>query len=1013
MIDMYHLTSLRFAQFILFIFLVVNYSTAKNFSASHVRLSSTIINDSIPEEAVWKSNWIWFPGAQEKVDFHFYSRKEFEVIGKVSKAIFHISAYSDYQLFINGHFVGRGPNSNYPKFLYYDTYDVSDLLVPGKNIIAIHAHNYRVGLHWIPAGPGGLIGQLEFKDEDAYKRIITDGSWKVKKAESYTDTPVRMQWSAKFTETFDFRKFEQDWEAVGYNDQNWIHAVVLGKHPHYPWESLVPRRIPFFNEVLHEPISYRKTKFAVKGFHAVSFSQLIPPGENKIGVAETFFYSDQEGKFTLEVSSDDAFKLFVNDSLYIHQNYDEEFVTSQTWNRREDFYQFHYSQSPRKERVKISLEKGWNHVFMAVDQGRGGWGFSLGILGKTPAYYQDLRFSTDTLSVNSKWLLSGPIASSGLKNSLNSIVPNEHPRRRTVILNPFDYTRVTDYSKLMRCETRIGPEKNIGRRSLNLKPGENFIIDLGVVRFGHPVFDIKSEGEGIMDIGYSNALMPDKRINFIPQVRYVDRLILKDGNQHWENFTKRECRYIYVSLRKGSKVTLNSVRMNSIMYPVENVSHFSCSDSLMNRIWEVSCHTTHLLMQDNWQDCLKREEGAHNTRSFNHQFMAGLNCFGDSKLIRKNILDGIQSQDENGWFSSHGPTDNSADEPTQMLWWFDLVKNYYMYTGDSTLIEEIYDRMKGVLRYFSRLENKQMLLDCRYDYLYTINKIIYIDDWNGYYFGASDNTYLGYNLLYYGALMNMAYLSKELRRAEDARIFTRKAGIIKNHLNTLFWNAKTNTFSDWMKDDQRGPATGSAVATVGLYFNAFEADKTKRMLAFVCDSLGGSQGRFDAYKFTFGFYYYFLETLFRNGKEKMAHELMKAYYGRWLELGATTMGEHFTLDWMKGKKQLDYEYNTHGYSTSAHEHFYSNILGIKPVAAGYSKVIIQPQTGKLSWAKGSAYTHLGNISVEWYIRNKEMTLDVRGPNVIEYKVVLPRNMTTSKVTINGKINTSSFESISE
>ena len=115
--------------------------------------------DSMFKPVNWKAKWIWYPEAREEVNFYFFARKEFKLTDDILDANLHISAHTDYMLFVNGRFIGRGPNPSDPyHFYYYDTYIVKDFLRRGKNTIAIICHNYGVGVHFQPVYPGNLPG---------------------------------------------------------------------------------------------------------------------------------------------------------------------------------------------------------------------------------------------------------------------------------------------------------------------------------------------------------------------------------------------------------------------------------------------------------------------------------------------------------------------------------------------------------------------------------------------------------------------------------------------------------------------------------------------------------------------------------------------------------------------------------------------------------------------------------------------------------------------------------------
>ena len=89
-----------------------------------------------------------------------YARKEIE-LASVSGAKVFVTCSTEYKLYVNGRYVGRGPNPCHPRFQYYDEYDFGRFLRPGKNVIAALCYNYGVGTHCRPEAPGAFLLQLE------------------------------------------------------------------------------------------------------------------------------------------------------------------------------------------------------------------------------------------------------------------------------------------------------------------------------------------------------------------------------------------------------------------------------------------------------------------------------------------------------------------------------------------------------------------------------------------------------------------------------------------------------------------------------------------------------------------------------------------------------------------------------------------------------------------------------------------------------------------------------------
>ena len=152
--------------------------------------------------------------------------------------------------------------------------------------------------------------------------------------------------------------------------------------------------------------------------------------------------------------------------------------------------------------------------------------------------------------------------------------------------------------------------------------------------------------------------------------------------------------------------------------------------------------------------------------------------------------------------------------------------------------------------------------------------------------------------------------------------------------------------------------------------------------------------------FTFGYYYYYLEVLFQNGREHDAIELLRRYFGRWLDQGATTFGEAFNAASM-AKPALDAEYEVHGYGTSANAHFYQNILGVRPEMPGFRKVLLAPHPGDLQWARGRVSTIQGPVQVSWKQETDALDLDVELPAGCEYEVRLPPRFRSVNLKVNG------------
>lgn len=164
------------------------------------------------------------------------ARKEFTLPVPIHKARAYVSGLGAYELHINGQRVGKDlltPGwTFYPKRVFYQTYDVTDLLQSGPNAVGAVLGNgwWSSGLGWLSAqeryaDPNQnlrLLVQLEVECADGSRhRMISDGSWK-------TQFGPLLQEELYHGETYDARLEMPGWDSSGFDDRSWRSVIELG-----------------------------------------------------------------------------------------------------------------------------------------------------------------------------------------------------------------------------------------------------------------------------------------------------------------------------------------------------------------------------------------------------------------------------------------------------------------------------------------------------------------------------------------------------------------------------------------------------------------------------------------------------------------------------------------------------------------------------------------------------------------------------------------------------------------
>lgn len=209
---------------------------------------------SILDSKLWKGNWIGRGIAkaplseegfyQEKIDIDeegdsikyngnsLLLRKQYNCDLPVENAIVNVSGLGYYELFINGNRMGEKvlnpAKTNYNQIVLFDTYDVTELLNKGENIIGIHLGNgwfnpipkwWSWRMQWFGEKQALLNMHITYVDGST-ELIYTNNTWKI------ADGPITHH-CIYDGETYDATKEILGWDKPGFDDSSWKFAQVV------------------------------------------------------------------------------------------------------------------------------------------------------------------------------------------------------------------------------------------------------------------------------------------------------------------------------------------------------------------------------------------------------------------------------------------------------------------------------------------------------------------------------------------------------------------------------------------------------------------------------------------------------------------------------------------------------------------------------------------------------------------------------------------------------------------
>ena len=190
----------------------------------------------------WQGTWIRQNKPLPQRDEDFYKdrpapllRRSFTVTKEIQRARVYVSGLGYYELSVNGQKVGDhvlDPGwTAYAKRVLYATYDVTESLRPGENVLGV-----VLGGGWYNPLPLRMWGRLNLREhlavgsprvilqmnieytDGSRESIVTDGKWKVAEGPILTN-------SVYLGETYDARRGQPGWNEPSFDDSGWQAAV--------------------------------------------------------------------------------------------------------------------------------------------------------------------------------------------------------------------------------------------------------------------------------------------------------------------------------------------------------------------------------------------------------------------------------------------------------------------------------------------------------------------------------------------------------------------------------------------------------------------------------------------------------------------------------------------------------------------------------------------------------------------------------------------------------------------
>lgn len=385
-------------------------------------------------------------------------------------------------------------------------------------------------------------------------------------------------------------------------------------------------------------------------------------------------------------------------------------------------------------------------------------------------------------------------------------------------------------------------------------------------------------------------------------------------------------------LGEDSEVALVAIRAVSRYRDIPWLGAFKCNDERLNKIWETGAYTVHLNMQDYLWDGIKRDRLVW-IGDMHPEVMTVNTVFGNHDVVRKSLDYVRDKTPASSWMNGIC---------SYSLWWIIIQNHLYWFYGDK-------EYLSAQKAYLTELLH---------------NVIKNVD-------GNKENYKEG------------RFIDWPTNDNPDAT----HAGLQALTVRALEAGAE---MAGWLSDYALRDECKEVAARLRTYVPDPKGNKEAAALLAIEGMLDGKKAhdiivRDGAKDFTSFMGYYMLEALAKNGSYADALDLISQYWGKMLDLGATTFWEDFNFDDSKNAARIDefvpegkfdihadggaYCYVglrhsfCHGWASGPTAWLSQHILGVEPAEPGFRKVRIKPHLGNLQWVEGYFPTPYGVIHV--------------------------------------------------
>ncbi len=395
---------------------------------------------------------------------------------------------------------------------------------------------------------------------------------------------------------------------------------------------------------------------------------------------------------------------------------------------------------------------------------------------------------------------------------------------------------------------------------------------------------------------------------------------------------------------------LNKVSGSFVHYPVGAEGSFSCSEETFTKIYNMGKHALKICRQSIELDSPKHQENLGCAGDYAIASLMNYYTYGDARLTRLDIVriaDSLRVQDG---YMFH---------TTYSLIWIIMVYDYYQYTGDVSILSEVWDAICLVFQKMQSSANEKGMIDHPESYMFV--DWLVVDEISMHHPPMA----LGQavlNAFYHGGLLYAMKIGQVIGEdtAIQCELYRKTAEKLRTAFHETFFDEEKGLYFDgcnenhetnrWLPENVDKRYFSWHTNSLAVLYDLAPKTEHKCILRQIL----GDMSLINPQPY---FMHFVLEAIYKAGlfEECGIPQLM-----RWKEMTGFEKGLQEGWYDMSG---YGFDYS-HVWGGTPTYQLPSKLSGLEMIEAGFRKIKLQPRLYGLEWAKMEIPTPYGMISID-------------------------------------------------